>query len=55
MTKLEFALVMKIIDAHTTVQEHNYDNEVGKTIKDVQALKADMIRHYEDVMKEDNE
>ena len=57
MTKLELALILKIIDSHTKCFSPNYypEDKVIKQIDDVDALKHDIIRHYEDVLKEDNE
>lgn len=56
MTKIEFGLILALIDKHTTTHTPNYylDN-VRKSIEDVTELKADLINHYEEFMKEDNE
>lgn len=53
MTKTELALILKIIDAHTTKQSYNYtcapDTHI---IHEVNKLKEDIIKHYEEVMKD---
>lgn len=55
MNKLELALILNIIDKHTTSYSPNYypENKVIREIKDVDLLKADIIKHYE-VMKDAN-
>ena len=55
MTKVELALILKIIDSHTTTHTYNYGAPDTTHIDDVGKLRADIIRHYEEVMKEDNE
>ncbi len=55
MTKIEFSLIMKIIDCYTKTYSSNYNNCSDiKRIDDVDALKEDITRHYEQVMKEVN-
>ena len=54
MTKLELALILKIIDTHTTTHTYNYGAPDTTHIDDVAKLRADIIQHYEEVMKEDN-
>ena len=53
MTKLELALILNIIDKHTTSYSPNYypEDKVIREIKDVDLLKADIIKNYEVVMK----
>lgn len=55
MTKVELALVLKTIDAHTTRHLHNYGPGEYVKIEDVAKLKADIIHQYENFMKEDAE
>ena len=52
MTKIELALIMKIIDSHTMYTSQHY-NECTKSILNVQALKNDIIKHYEEYLKEE--
>ena len=51
MTKTELALILKIIDAHTTKHTYNYGAPDSYTIYEVGKLKEDIITHYEEVMK----
>ena len=54
MTKIELALIMKIIDCHTKTYSSNYYNgSDSKRIDDVPALKAEIIKHFE-MLKEEN-
>lgn len=54
MTKVELALIMTIIDKHTTAYSPNYypEDKIIREIKDVGLLKEDIIKHYEEVMKD---
>ena len=56
MTKMELALILNIIDKHTTSYSPNYypDDKIIREIKDVDLLKADIIKHYEGFMKDVN-
>ena len=56
MTKLELALILNIIDKHTTSYSPNYypEDKVIREIKDVDLLRDDIIKHYEEVMKDAN-
>ena len=53
MTKIELALILNIIDKHTTSYSPNYcpEDKVIREIKDVNLLKHDIIKHYEEIMK----
>lgn len=57
MTRVELALILKIIDSHTTSYSPNYypEDKVIREIKDVDLLKADIIKHYNEVMKNEGE
>lgn len=55
MTKVELALVLKTIDAHTTRHLHNYGPGEYVKIEDVAKLKADIIHQYENFMQEETE
>lgn len=57
MTKMELALIMSIIDKHTTSYSPNYypEDKVIREIKNVDLLKADIVKHYEVVMKNAND
>ena len=52
MTKTELALILKIIDAHTTKTTYNYGAPDSYTIHEVSKLKEDIIKHYDEVMKD---
>jgi hypothetical protein len=56
MTKLELALILNIIDKHTIPYSPNYcpEDKIIREIKDAEALKEDIVRHYEGVMKDAN-
>lgn len=56
MNKLELALILNIIDKHTTSYSPNYypEDKVIREIKDVDLLKADIIKHYNEVIKDAN-
>jgi hypothetical protein len=55
MTKIELALILRIIDCHTKTYASNYYNGSDtKRIDNVNALKEDITRHYEQIMKEEN-
>ena len=54
MTKLELALIMKIIDCHTKTYSNNYYNgSDSKRIHDVPAMRAEIIKHFEEVLREE--
>lgn len=54
MTKLEFGLIMALVDKYATTYTPNYrPDNVRRTIEDVDKLKADLIKHYNECMKED--
>ena len=58
MTKLELALILKIIDSHTKYYNPNYLPEgvgVREEIDSIQGLKDDIIMHYNDIMKNEGE
>ena len=56
MNKLELALILNIIDKHTTSYSPNYypEDKVIREIKDVDLLKVDIIKQYNEVMKDAN-
>ena len=54
MTRVELALILKIIDSHTISYSPNYlpDNVmVREQIDSIQGLKEDIITHYNEIMK----
>ena len=55
MTKVELALILQIIDTHTKCFSPNYYPEcmAMKQIDDVDSLKEDIIKKYEEVMEND--
>ena len=58
MTKVELALILKIIDSHTIFYSPNYlpDNIIiREQIDSVKGLKEDIILHYEEAMKNEGE
>ena len=58
MTKVELALILKIIDSHTISYSPNYlpDNIIiREQIDSVKGLKEDIILHYEEAMKNEGE
>lgn len=58
MTKVELALILKIIDSHTKYYNPNYLPEgvgVREEIDSIQGLKDDIIMHYNDIMKNEGE
>ena len=58
MTKVELALILKIIDSHTISYSPNYLPEniiINERIDSVQGLKEDVIMHYNEIMKNDGE
>ena len=58
MTKVEVALILKIIDSHTKYYNPNYLPEgVGgrEEIDSIQGLKDDIVMHYNDIMKNEGE
>ena len=52
MTKVELALILQIIDTHTTKYSYNYGAPDSKHIDNVDKLKEDIISKYEEVMKD---
>ena len=55
MTKIEFGLILAIIDKHTkTFVPNYYPDGVRRTIEDVDSLKADLTDHFNTYMVEDN-
>ena len=54
MTKIELALILKIIDSHTTTHTYNYGAPDTTHIDDVGKLREDIVQHYEEVMKDAN-
>lgn len=54
MTKVELALILQIIDTHTIKRSYNYGAPDTIEIKDVDLLKTDIIKQYEEVMKDAN-
>jgi hypothetical protein len=58
MTKVELALILKIIDSHTEYYNPNYLPEgvgVREKIDSIQGLKDDIVMHYNDIMKNEGE
>jgi hypothetical protein len=58
MTKVELALILKIIDSHTKYYNPNYLPEgvgVREEIDSIQGLKDDIVTHYNEVMKDKGE
>lgn len=55
MTKVELALVLKTIDAHTIRYTYNYRPGESIKIEDVAKLQQDIIHQYENFMKEESE
>ena len=55
MTRVELALILKIIDAHTVTRSYNYGAPDSIHINDVRKLKDDIIMHYNDIMKNEGE
>lgn len=54
MTKIEFGLILALIDKHTTRYTPNYcPDNVRKSIEDVNELRTDLIKHYEEFMKDE--
>lgn len=54
MTKIELALILKIIDTHTSSYTPGYYGASEcHHITNVKALKADIQKHYEEVLKTD--
>ena len=53
MTKIELALILKTIDAHTERYCPNYGGPDTVRIDDVAALKRDIIQQYEFITAED--
>ena len=53
MTKVELALILQIIDTHTEKYTYNYGAPDTKRISDVDKLKEDIVKKYEEVMKND--
>lgn len=58
MTRMELALILKIIDSHTKYYNPNYLPEgvgVREEIDSIQGLKDDIVTHYNEVMKSKEE
>ena len=58
MTRMELALILKIIDSHTKYFNPNYLPEgvgVREEIDSIQGLKDDIVTHYNEVMKDKGE
>ena len=58
MTKIELALILKIIDSHTISYSPNYlpDNIIiREQLDSIQGLKEDIITHYNEIMKNEGE
>lgn len=61
MTRVELALILKIIDSHTISCSPNYlpENviirEYREQLDSVQGLKDDIVMHYNDIMKNEGE
>ena len=58
MTRVELALILKIIDAHTVSYSPNYLPEnviIREQIDSIQGLKEDIIKHYNEIMKDKGE
>ena len=58
MTRMELALILKIIDSHTKYYNPNYLPEgvgVREEIDSKQGLKDDIVTHYNEVMKDKGE
>ena len=58
MTRVELALILKIIDSHTKYYNPNYLPEgvgVREEIDSIQGLKDDIVMHYNDIMKNEGE
>lgn len=58
MTKVELALILKIIDSHIKYYNPNYlpaGVGVREQIDSVKGLKEDIILHYEEAMKNEGE
>ena len=58
MTRMELALILKIIDSHTKYYNPNYLPEgvgVREEIDSIQGLKDDIVTHYNEVMKDKGE
>lgn len=53
MTKIEFKLVMKTIDAHVKTHTTNYSFQEYRYIDDIPALKADLINMMEEFITDD--
>ena len=58
MTRVELALILKIIDSHTILYNPNYlPNGIGvrEEIDSIKGLKEDIIQHYNKIMRSENE
>ena len=58
MTKVELALILKIIDSHTISYSPNYLPEnviIREQLDSVQGLKEEIIKHYNEIMKNEGE
>ena len=54
MTRLEFALILNIIDKHSTKYTYNYGKPDSYKIENVIKLKEDLMNHYEAVLSDNN-
>ena len=56
MTKIEFGLIMALVDKHTkTFVPNYYPDGVRKTIEDVDLFKADLLDHFNNYMEGNKE
>ena len=58
MTKVELALILKIIDSHTKYYNPNYLPEgvgIREEIDSIRGLKEDIVEHYNEIMRNEGE
>ena len=58
MTKVELALILKIIDSHTKYYKPNYLPEgvgIREEIDSIRGLKEDIVEHYNEIMRNEGE
>ena len=58
MTRVELALILKIIDSHTKHYNPNYFPEgvgVREEIDSIRGLKEDIVEHYNEIMRNEGE
>lgn len=58
MTKVELALILKIIDSHTKYYNPNYLPEgvgIREEIDSIRGLKEDIVKHYNEIMRNEGE